>query len=168
MPRNGLLQAFAIQDVQQTWSWGIVIPRIPGVGDARGLSTKCVSTEVPGFQIEPVKVDFQGGIQLGYAGRRIWSMSWSATFIESRDGSSRDDMVAWANLIRNPLLGTGSYKVVYAVPVELSLYDDAGIVSRSFKLVNAFPLDVSQATLDQSSGVLQYPVTFSYDVIEES
>ena len=167
MPRNGLLQALAIQDVQQTWSWGVVIPRVPGVGDVRSLSAKCISTSVPGYQIEPVKVELQGGIQLQYAGRRVWSMSWQATFIESRDAGTRSALVAWANMIRNPLLGVGSYKVVYAVPIELSLYDDAGIVSRSIKLVNAFPLDVGEATLDQTSAPMQYAVTFSYDVTEE-
>lgn len=168
MARNGLLQALAIQDVLQSWSWGVIIPRVPGVGDTRSLTSKCISTSIPGFQIEQVQQDLQGGIQLRYAGRRLWDQTWQATFIESRDSSTRGDLVAWANLIRNPLLGTGSYKIAYAVPIELSLYDDAGLVSRSIKLVNAFPTQVAEASLDQSNGVVQYAVTFSFDVTEES
>lgn len=168
MPRNGLLQALAIQDVQQTWSWGIIIPRMPGGGDARAVASKCISNEIPSFDIEPVLVEVQGGIKLNYAGRRVWGMTWSATFIESRDSSTRDAFVAWADFIRNPILGTGAYKSLYAVPIEITLYDDVGIAGRTFKLINAFPTNVGQASLDQSSGVLQYAVTFSYDIIEEN
>jgi hypothetical protein len=168
MPRNGLLQAISITDVLQSWSWGIIIPRIPGVGDTRSLTSKCISTSIPSMQVEPVKVEMQGGIQLNFAGRRLWGQTFQCTFIESRDSSTRGDLLAWMNLMRNPLLGIGAYKSVYAVPIELALYDDAGLTARSIKLVNSFPTDVGESSLDQTSGVVQYSVTFSYDFTEEN
>lgn len=168
MPRNSLLQGLAIQDVQSTWSWGIVIPRVPGTGDTRTLTSKCTSTSIPGSTIEQNKLEAQGGIQLNYAGRRLWEQTWNATFIETRDASTRKAFLDWMDLIRNPVLGVGSYKSVYAVPIELALYDDAGLQSRSIKLVNAFPTALGQANLDQNNGIVQYDVTFSYDITEET
>lgn len=168
MPRNSLLQALAIQDVLQTYSWGLIIPRVPGTGSTRALTSKCISTSLPGSQIERTPLEAQGGIRLGFAGRRIWDESWEATFIEDRSADTRDAFIKWMDLIRNPVLGTGTYKSVYAVPIELSLYDDVGIQVRSLKLVNAFPTQLGNSNLDQSNGIVQYSVTFSLDLVEET
>ena len=166
--RNSLLQGLAIQDVLQTWSWGITIPRIPGAGDTRSLSSKCISTDIPGSKIEPVKLTAQGGIELNFAGRRTWDQNWSAMFVEDRSADTRSMFLAWMDLIRNPVIGVGSYKVIYAVPIELALYDDVGLQIRSIKLVNAFPNDLANANLDQQSGIVQYTVSFTYDIVEET
>lgn len=165
--RNSLLQGLAIQDVQQTWSWGIVIPRIPGTGSTRDFTGKCISTTIPSSTVEVVKLEAQGGIQLNWAGRRLWEQTWNATFVEDRNANTRAVILDWIKLIRDPVLGVGSYKAVYAVPIELALYDDVGLQSRSMKLVNAFPTSLGQASLDQNSGIVQYDVGFSYDLVEE-
>lgn len=166
--RNSLLQGLAIQDVLQQWSWGLTIPRIPGQGDTRSLSAKCISTTIPGTKIEQTKLTAQGGIELNFAGRRTWDQTWNATFVEDRSADTRDMFIKWMDLIRNPVVGLGTYKIVYAVPVELALYDDVGLQIRSIKLVNAFPLELGNASLDQSNGIVQYDVSWSYDLSEES
>lgn len=165
--RNSMLQGLALLDVQATWSWGITIPAIPGQGDTRTLTSKCISTSIPAQTVEQNKLEAQGGIQLNYAGRRLWDQNWEATFIETRDASTRDMFLAWIELMRNPVTGTGAYKSVYAVPVELALYDDVGLQSRSMKLVNAFPTSLGSGNLDQGNGIVQYSVQFSYDYVEE-
>jgi hypothetical protein len=165
--RNSYLQAFAIQDVLQQFNWTITIPRIPGAGDTRALSAKCISTDIPGSKIEQTKLTAQGGIELNFAGRRTWDQTWTTTFIEDRSADTRSTFLNWLDLIRNPVLGLGTYKVIYAVPVELALYDDVGLQIRSIKLVNAFPIDVGNGTLDGSNGIVQYSIQWSYDLVEE-
>ena len=168
MPRAGLLQALAIQDVLQTWSWSLQLTRIPGVSDPRTLAFKCVSTEIPSSTVEPVPYEAQGGVKLMFAGKRQWSNSWTATFVESRDSSTAASFRTWHDLMHNPLTGLGSYKTLYAVPIDLTLYDDAGLPSRTIKLVNAWPSEIGQVSLDQQAGIVQFSVTFSFDYPEES
>lgn len=50
----------------------------------------------------------------------------------------------------------------------LQLYDDRPLVVRNLELINLFPLEVTQTTLDQTSGIIQYSVNFSYDWVNES
>jgi hypothetical protein len=167
MPRNSLVQGLAILDVQATWSWGITIPSIPGQGDTRTLTSKAISTTLPGSTIEQNTLEAQGGIKLNFAGRRIWEQTWNITIIETRDASTRDQWLSWMDFTRNPIDGTGNYKSLYAVPIELALYDDAGVQSRSIKIVNAFPTAISAPNLDQQNGIVQYDMTLVYDYVEE-
>lgn len=167
MSRSGLAETQSVLDVLQSWNWDLVIPRIPGVGDTRPLTYKCISTTIPGSQIEQVPLEIHG-VKLNYAGRRVWGGTWEATFIESRDSNTRQQFLTWMDLMRSWVTNTGMYKSVYAVPIELALYDDLPTIVRSIKLVNAFPTQLGDVTLDQSAGIIQYQVTFSYDMTEES
>ena len=166
MARSGLQEAIGIQDILQTWNWDVMIPRIPGASDTRELMYKCVSTTVPGSNIEQVPLEIHG-VKLNYAGRRTWSGTWEATFVESRDSNTRRLFLDWMELTRSWQNNTGAYKSTYAVPVELTLYDDLPQAVRSIKLINAFPTAVGDLTLDQSSAVVQYAITFSFDFTEE-
>jgi hypothetical protein len=62
---------------------------------------------------------------------------------------------------------SGSYKSTYGVTGELALYDDLPQVVKSIRIRGLFPESVGDVALDQSSGVIQYSVTFSYDYTED-
>jgi hypothetical protein len=166
MARSGLQETVGILDVLQTWNWDVLFARVPGSADARGLTTKCISTVLPGSQLEQVKLEAHG-IQLNYAGRRVWTQTWDCTFVESRDANSRGLLIGWQEAARSWVNNSGSYKSQYAVPVQLTMYDDIPLQARLIQLENAFPINVGDATLDQSSGIVQYSVTFSYDYTTE-
>lgn len=166
MSRSGLQEVQSVLDVLQTWNWDLVIPTIPGASDTRALTYKCISTSIPGSSIEQVGLEAHG-VKLNFAGRRTWSGSWEATFVETRDGNTRALFIAWMELIRSWENNTGSYKSQYSVPVELSLYDDLPQVVRAIKLIGAFPTAVGDVSLDQTSGIVQYAITFSYDYTTE-
>ena len=168
MARSGLQEVTGILDVLQTWNWDVVIPNIPGTagGDTRDLTYKCVSSAIPGSSVEQVKLEAHG-VQLNFAGRRIWTQTWDATFVESRDSSTRGKMMGWLEMMRSWANNNGSYKSQYAKTVELTLYDDLPQAVREIKLINAFPTAIGEVTLDNSSGIIQYAVTFSYDYTEE-
>lgn len=166
MARSGLQEALQILDPLQSWNWDVMFPRVPGIDDTRPLTNKAVSTNIPGHNIEQVGVEAKG-VKLNFAGRRTWGGTWDCTFVESRDSNSRDSFVKWMELARSWKNNTGSYKSVYSVPIELTLYDDLPQVSRLIKLIGAWPMTVGETSLDQSSGVVQYAVTFSYDYTEE-
>lgn len=166
MARSGLQEVTSILDVLQTWNWDVVIPRIPGADDTRELTYKCTSTSIPGSSVEIVGLEAHG-VKLNFAGRRIWGQTWEATFVESRDANTRGIFMAWLEMMRSWVNNTGSYKSQYAVPIELTQYDDLPQEARNIKMINAFPTNLADVALDNASGIIQYVVTFSYDYTEE-
>jgi hypothetical protein len=121
---------------------------------------------IPSPTIEPAMWE-GNGMKLQYAGKLTYTNSWTADFIETRDSLTRDAFINWINIQRSWALNTGTYKSVYAVPVELALYDSMNQVTRSIKLVNAFPLTLGEPALDQSSGIVTYSTSWSFDLTEE-
>jgi hypothetical protein len=166
MARSSLQQMLVVADPTQTWQWGITVPRIPGLDNSRELSVRAVSSIVPSPTIEPTSWE-GNGMKLNYAGRVTYSGTWNASFIEDRTALTRNAFINWIAIVRSWNLNTGTYKSVYAVPVELALYDSMNQVSRSMKLVNCFPTTLGEPALDQTSGILTYDVQFSYDFLEE-
>lgn len=166
MARNSIQQMLTMADPQLMFQWQITIPRVPGLSDTRPLSVRAISTVIPAPTVEPATWE-GNGMKLQYAGRLTYSNSWTADFIESRDSLTRDAFLNWIKIQRSWELNTGTYKSVYAVPVELALYDSMNQVSRSIKLVNAFPLTLGEPSLDQSSGIVTYNTQWSYDFTTE-
>ncbi len=162
MARTGLNDVVSVQDPLQTWNWDLFLPNIPGSGLSRDITIKCVSSTIPGSSVEQVGVEAHG-VKLNFAGRRTWSGTWSATFFESRNSSTRTAFIQWLEFMRSWANNSGTYKQQYSVTGELSLYDDLPQVVKGIKLVGMFVQQVDDVSLDQTSGVIQYQVTFSYD-----
>ena len=166
MSRTHLKEVLSVQDPLQTWNWDIILASIPGLADPRGITYKCVSTQIPNSAVEQVPLEAHG-VKLNFAGKRVWSQQWEATFFESRDSSTRDAFVNWHEMARSWQNNSGSYKSEYAVTGSLQLYDDRPLVVRTFELYGLFPLEVTPGTLDQASQIIQYSVNFSYDWVSE-
>lgn len=162
MARTHLREVLSTLDPLQTWAWDVVLPYIPGVSDTRQVTYKCTSTQIPGSQTEQVPLEAHG-VKLNFAGRRVWSGRWEATFFESRDSGTRDVFFRWMEFMRSWEQNSGSYKSEYAVTAALQLYDDRPTVVREIKLYGLFPMDLQDVQLEQTSEVLKYNVSFSYD-----
>ena len=165
--RPGLQEVQSVQDPLMQWNWNILIPTIPGTGDTRDISYKAISTSIPSSSLEQVPLESHG-IKLNFAGRRTWTGTWNVTMIETRTASTRDMLIKWMELARSWVNNSGSYKSRYGVMAELQLFDDIPTLVRSIVMVGMFPLEIGEATLDQSSGIVQYSVNFSYDYTDEA
>jgi hypothetical protein len=166
MARTGITELESVQDPLQSWNWDLTLPNIPGTNLAREITIKCVSANIPGSSVEKATVDAHG-ISLNFAGRRRWSGTWEATFFETRNASTRQAFITWLELMRSWNNNSGSYKSTYGVTGELALYDDLPQIVKSIRIRGLFPESVGDVALDQSSGVIQYSVTFSYDYTED-
>lgn len=166
MARTHLQEMLSVADVLQTWNWDLTIPSIPGLADPREITYKCTSTSIPSSKVEQVALEAHG-VKLNYAGRRTWDGSWTATFFETRLGTTRDAFINWMELMRSWQKNSGTYKSIYGVTAEIELYDDLPKIVRRIRLYGLFPTDVGEATLDQTSGIIQYNTTFSYDWTED-
>lgn len=167
MARPNLTDLESVKDPLQTWNWSLLLPNIPGSNLGRDLTIKCVSSAIPGSTVEQVPVEAHG-MKLNFAGRRTWSGTWTATFFETRDAGTRAAFVSWLELTRSWENNTGSYKEDYAVTGSLELYDDLPQVVKTIKIRGLFVQDLSEVSLDQTSGVITYSVTFSFDRTDDA
>lgn len=166
MARTSIQTMMAVVDPLMSWDWEVAIPTIPGVDDTRQISVRATSTSIPGKSLE--QQTWEGhGVKLRFAGKMSFDDTWELTLIEARDNKTRDIISTWIDYARSWLSNSGSYKSEYAVPVSLTLLDAKGTDIRDIQLVNAFPTQLGQATLDQGTGIVNYQVTFSFDYMVE-
>ena len=166
MARPNINELISVQDPLQTWNWSLTIPNIPGSSLARDITLKCQSANLPGSSVEQVSVEAHG-VKLNFAGRRQWSGTWEATFFESRSASTRTAFVNWMELQRSWANNSGAYKDQYAVTAEISQYDDKPKEVKNVRLRGLFPMTIADVSLDQTSGVVIYSITFSFDYAED-
>jgi len=167
MARTGLSDIRALPDPLMGYNFDLVIPNVPGGGDARSLTIKCMSTSIPGMSTEDVTVSLKG-IDTKYAGRPMYTHTLSCTYLETRDLSTRDAIRNWIKLQRDFRANTGSYKSDYATTASLMLYDDTGAAIRQISLEGFFPQNMDDAALDGGSSTpVNIAVTFAYDSFDE-
>lgn len=166
MPRPSLQNILSLPDPQLAYNWSISIPRIPGIADSRQLSYRATSTSIPGTSIEAAQWEGHG-LRLQSAGRRRFDDTWEFTMVEMRDSSTRDLLLTWMEYCRSWVKNTGAYKSEYAVPAELTLYDDKPSPVRGIQLINAWPSNIGAVQLSQSNEVVQYQITLSYDYYQD-
>lgn len=166
MAKTSLQEMMSVLDPQKTFNWELVLPNIPGLADTRQLTFKCISTEIPDSNVE--QVSWEGhGVKLHFSGRRTWTGTWTATFVEDRLNSTRSAFVNWLELIRSWDNNSGSYKSQYAVPGEITMYDDTNTAIRAIKVINIWPTGIGAPTLDQTADIVKYTITFSFDMTRE-
>lgn len=167
MRRTGLEDISNIKDPLLLYNWGLVIPNIPGGGNAYQMTLRCQTTAIPGLQNEPALVQLRG-MELNYAGRPVYSHNLPITYLEARDMETRQSILRWMYMARDFRNNTGNYKEDYAVDCSLELYDDVGNVIRTIKLYGVFPLTLDDlATESSGSTVAAFSGTLSYDYFRD-
>jgi hypothetical protein len=165
--RPALNEYKSVGDPLMTSDFFLMIPFIPGSPDPRKLSYKVINTSLPGSQIEQIPYEI-GARKFNFAGRRVYSGTWTAQLVETADASTRADLLRWMDITRPYASGNGTYKNQYSVSAELRVYDAANRVAVSSVIKGMFPLSIEDSNLDQSSTVLQYSVQFSFDEVDET
>lgn len=168
MSRTSLSDVRGLPDPLQSWNWSLIIPNIPGGGNAQGLKIKCQTSQIPGFAVDPVLVAL-GGAEAKYMGREIFTHSLTATYTEDRTIDTRNSLRGWMEYGRDVRNNTGKFKVDYSVEAEFVLYDDTGAETRVIILDGFYPESVSDSDVDgTASNLVLVNVTFSYDSHFES
>lgn len=167
MARSSLADVRSIGDPAQSWNFDLFLPTIPGSSDSRDLTFKCQTTDLPGMGLDNVDVSLHG-VTIPYAGRAIYTHTMNATFVETRDWSTREKFRRWRELARSWVNNSGSYYSTYAVDAEIALYDDLPQVVRTVKLWGLWPETIAEVSLDGSaSNLILQTVTFRYALPED-
>lgn len=165
MARSSYAENRSLPDPLFSYNFDLVIPNVPGGGDGRMLKLKCMSTSIPGVSLDDVEVTLHGATSM-YAGREIYTHTLQATFLETRDLSTRDALNGWIAFARSARTNTGTYKVQYATDADLLLYDDTGSnVIRTIRMEGFYCKAMDDAAVDGSSSTaVTIGATFSYDL----
>lgn len=167
MARSSLQDIRALPDPLLSYNWDLFIPVVPSGSDFRSLTIKCQNVSLPGVQVEDVPITLHG-VTVKYAGREMFTNQFTATFIETRDMTTRDVIRGWIEFQRNVAANTGQYKVNYESTAVLALYDDKGNAVRNINIYGVFPQSLDDPSLDGSgSNPVTYTVTFNYDFHQE-
>lgn len=163
MARSSLQDIRSLPDPLLSYNWDLFIPVVPSGSDFRSLTIKCQNVTLPGVSVEDVPVTLHG-VTVKYAGREMYTNQFTASFLETRDMSTRDVFRGWIEYCRNSAANTGQYKINYETTAILALYDDKGNTVRSINIYGCFPQAMDEPSLDGSgSNPVLYSVTFNYD-----
>ena len=167
MARTSLSDVDSLPDPLLSYNFDLVFPVIPGGGNTRQTTIKCMSTQLPGMQLEQQTAGLHG-VEVSYAGRQVYTKTFTATYIETRDATTRKDFKRWMRVARNNRTNRGSYKSQYATTPTLYLYDDLPQIVETNLIRGCFPIDVQDVEMDGGAGtIVQVTITFSYDSVDD-
>jgi hypothetical protein len=162
MARSSLQDTLSVGDPAHIWNFDLFLPVIPGSSDTRDLTFKCQSMDLPGTQLEPVDVALHG-VQIPYAGRRMFTQTLNVTFLETHDWSTREKFRRWIESARSWRNNSGSFSTGYWVTAQAVTYDDIPTVVATTQINNMWPENMQEVQLDGSqNGAVHLQVSFRY------
>lgn len=160
--RTSLQDVLSLQDPALSYNFDLFLPNIPGSSDTRDLTFKCMTTDLPGVAVDPVDVALHG-VNIPFAGRKIFTHTLNATFLETADWMTREKFRRWNEFIRSWDNNSGSLAAAYKVDSQIVLYNDVPEVVRTTNLIGLYPETVAEVPLDGgASNLITLQITFKY------
>lgn len=119
--------------------------------------------ELPGQTVNPAIVQYRGR-EVKFAGDRVYS-PWTITVLNDSEMSIRTAIEQWMAGMEDNVDKFGQLQPsAYQRDADIFQLDRNGSVLKSYKLVNAFPVDLSPVALDFGANdqISQFTVTFQY------
>jgi hypothetical protein len=144
--------------------FNVTITQPPGITIPNSVIL-CKGAAVPGLTLGVIEVPYRGR-RIKLPGDRTFA-EWTATFIADQNHNLRKGFEAWMASISNNDFGATNLRasnVEYKQNIIVDHLRDDGGVSKSYRLVEAFPTDVSQIDLsyDTTDTIEEFTVTFQY------
>ena len=119
--------------------------------------------ELPGQTVNPAIVQYRGR-EVKFAGDRIFA-PYTITVMNDAEMSIRNGCEQWMNGMDDYAAKIGKLQPSeYQRDMDILQLDRNGNILKSYKLVNAFPVDLSPVALDFGANdqISQFTVTFQY------
>ncbi|MHA1592007.1 MAG: hypothetical protein ACTSUP_06015 [Candidatus Heimdallarchaeaceae archaeon] len=145
----------------RSYLWEVLFANPLG-GDTETLLLRCRSTNIPGVSLGSILLPYKqtGGVK--YPGKKTFSHTWSATFVEGEDRAMWDAFYEWTQSIVNAETGLGSFNI--KTDIYLHLINTDGTVSKKIKLVGCYIESQEDiAITNDTDAEINIAVTFSYD-----
>jgi len=154
---------------QRGYLWEVIFPSIPGGGDSDALTIRAQSAAIPSRSVGEIKIPFKQSAGVKYAGKLSYTQTMALTFAEGEDKKVHTAIYAWKQKIVNDYSNVGDGDEAIKADFYLNLLSTKGEITRTIKLVGAFPQEVGEISLDQGEeDAIKYPVTFSFDRWEDA
>jgi hypothetical protein len=131
----------------------------------------CRAAELPASQISSIDVGYFGR-KIKIAGDRTFT-DWTATIMNDEDFSVRSLFESWSNAINRHVSNVRNINAngerpggtTYKSDFIIKQYGKNGTTIRSYKLVGAFPTNISAISLDwdNQNQIETFQTTFAYD-----
>jgi len=119
------------------------------------------STTLPKQTIEVAEVDWQGNKYK--FGKNTTFDTLTIVFRSDVQQNLRREFLTWMKKIHDPVSNEHGTPSSYLGTIDLTQLDGKGEPIMSYKLVNAFPSDIAEVTLDYSSKeISEFAVTITY------
>lgn len=123
--------------------------------------------ELPGQVVNPAIVQYRGR-EVKLAGDRIYA-PWTATILNDSDLTIRRALEEWMNGMDNLIIKEGFIVPEnYMADLYIRQLDRNGSILKSYKLIDAFPVDLSPVVLDFGANdqISTFTCTWQYQAFE--
>jgi len=146
--------------------------RLPtGVADtgnaiASNFTVLCKSAAIPALSVGVIEVPYRGR-RIKLPGDRTYG-DWTVTIVNDNKQLMRKAFDRWLKYINNPNATEDirtTQNIDYKVSIDIAHLKINGKASRRYKLIDAFPTDVSAIDLsyDTTDAIQEFSVTFMYN-----
>jgi len=119
------------------------------------------STTIPSSTIEEIEINWQGNV-FPVGGTHTFA-DWTVTFRLDRNANLRNDFLEWHKRIHNPETNIHGIPSEYMQDEEIWQLDAQGEVIKKMQLVNAWPSEIGEISLDYGTKeFVTFDVTFKY------
>lgn len=141
-------------------------PAFVSTGAVVGLKAMflCKAAQLPASTLENIAVQYRGR-PINFAGERTFA-PWTITVYNDTDFAIRNALEVWSNGIQNLSATTGiTNPRDYQADLNVNQLDRNGAVVKSYKFIDAYPVEVGPIALDYESGnqIETFDVTFQYN-----
>ena len=126
------------------------------------------AAQIPAFTVGVIEVPYKAGRRIKLPGDRTFA-DWTITVINDEDHVARRAFAAWINMISRGNYDSQFKSTAkdYLKDLSVSQLKASGNTQRVYKLVNAFPTDVSAVDLsmDSTDTLSEFTVNFQYQYL---
>lgn len=137
---------------------------VPGQAIAVARSSFLITAaELPGQTINPAIAMYRGR-EVKFAGDRIFN-PWTVTILNDAEMSIRNALEQWMNGMEDLVDKRGRlHPSEYQRDLDVFQLDRNGNITKAYKMVNAFPMDISPVALsfDINDQISSFSATFQY------
>lgn len=149
-------------DYHRQYLFQVILMPIPGVSDASLISYFVASSQSPVETTGVINVAWMNS-EIKIGGQTKYA-EWSVTVRDDATSMAYNYFKMWRRLVYETASGQSSIPRDYKFPLDLYLLNNRGEQKRGYKLVNAWPGSIGQATLDYATeGIITFPITINYD-----
>jgi len=130
------------------------------------LRIQCKTGAKPGSTLEEV-VKEAFGFQLGYAGRKTFSRSFSTEFNENSDMAVYKPLEKWHEMVRGTETQLGAFKKDYATKAIFRIFKQDGSIAGEYEIFNVWPKQVPDLAFNGTAQSIPVNVEWAFDWVKE-